>query len=505
MLLRIILVFIKTAYYGFSLLGKSDQARDQVKNSWAKMVLQDFGFTLTVEGVQPPPGSFILVGNHISYLDIPVLMAALPEVTFIAKDDLKKWPIIGACAAAAGTIFVDRKSGRHGRLVKNQIVDVLKTKNKKVAVFPAGTTSLDERFPWKKGIFKSAQQAAIPVQLFHIDYTPLRESAYVDDDQLLKSMFRILRVKDKEKTVRLKWMDQYQLIDNALDFSQRLQRQLTNSTLPLLLLLMIFTSCAGPTQSIQGDIIQFQKNNSGQIQSYRGKSRSMNYAWSGDRTKRALLFVHGSPGDWQGWAHFLNSPELQKKFNVISIDRPGYGLSTPGISVGSLATQASDIIEVLKSNESHLPAIVIGHSYGGPVIAKMAIDFPDQIGGLIFVASSVDPDLEMTKWYQSFAATWPLRLLIPTSLRVCNEEIMALKPELIQLASQWKKISAKSVLIQGAADPLVPPANIDFLLQHLNPEIILQTNRIEGLNHFVPWKRPDLIFQAIEKVDHELQ
>ncbi len=269
--------------------------------------------------------------------------------------------------------------------------------------------------------------------------------------------------------------------------------------------LLVLTSCVSPLGNLQAEVNEFKKEFPNQIQNYEGKNRTMNYAWSGDPAKRALLFVHGSPGSWDGWVHFLRDPELLKNFHLIAIDRPGYGESGHGKTELSLAAQAEDVLEVLKVNKSQRPAILIGHSYGGPVIARAAMDHPDKVAGLVFVASSVDPDLESTKWFQYPASWWPFRVLIPEALRVCNEEIMPLKAELQKMSPFWKNISAKVVLIQGQKDDLVPPENLDYLIRNLNQKNVVKIFKIQEMNHFVPWQHPELIFQGIHEINAALQ
>jgi pimeloyl-ACP methyl ester carboxylesterase len=271
----------------------------------------------------------------------------------------------------------------------------------------------------------------------------------------------------------------------------------------LAFLVVVLSGCANPTVAIDSDIKRFRAEHKDQIQKMEGRNGPLGYAWSGDPKKRPIVFVHGSPGSWEGWSHFLLDPELQKDFHLIAIDRPGYGESRPGVAVPSLKSQAADVLEILKVNQSQKPAILVGHSFGGPVIAKAAMDAPERAAGLVFVASSVDPELEVTKWFQYPAQWWPIRLLIPSALRVCNEEILPLRAELESMLPAWKNIQAQSVLIQGEADDLVPPGNQDFLVKHLEPKTILKVIRVPGLNHFVPWKRPDLIVDAIRVVDRD--
>ncbi len=206
-------VFAKTLHYHFQFQNKSESERIQMKKEWGQMILKSFGFNLLIIGVAPKGQSCILVGNHISFLDIPVLLAALPEVTFLAKDDLLKWPIIGNGAKALGTIFVNRGTGSDRSHVRTQVAKVLHEKKSAVAIFPSGTTCLYEEKPWKKGAFEIAKEARVPLQLFRLDYIPLRESAYIDDDNLLDQMARLVKIKNK--TVTLTWLDQCEATDNA--------------------------------------------------------------------------------------------------------------------------------------------------------------------------------------------------------------------------------------------------------------------------------------------------
>ena len=269
------------------------------------------------------------------------------------------------------------------------------------------------------------------------------------------------------------------------------------SQLFLLAIVPTVVSCVNPAAAVKDQALEFQAKFPDHLQTLKRNDKDLHFAWSGDPKLRPLVFVHGSPGSWEGWAKFLLDPELQASFQVIAVDRPGYGQTSPGVAESSLENQATLITAVLESNQSKLPAILVGHSFGGPVIAKMAMMSPQKIAGLIFVASSVDPELEKTKWYQHLADTWPIRHLIPSKLRVCNEEIMPLKAELERMVSSWKQISAKTLIIHGEEDPLVPIENVDFLKQHLPTDLVIATKRIPGLNHFVPWKRPDLIQEAI--------
>lgn len=264
-------------------------------------------------------------------------------------------------------------------------------------------------------------------------------------------------------------------------------------------LVCILLSCKNPAAVSEPFTESFRRQFPKQESDYQSSTKRIHFAWSGLPQNRALVLVHGSPGSWDGWSEFLMNKELQDQFQILAVDRPGFGASEPGNPERSLGAQAENIIRVLDFNRSGRKAILVGHSFGGPVIAKMAMEFREKIAGLVFVASSVDPDLEATKWFQ-YPAHWvPFRWLIPTNLKVCNEEILSLKGELTAMLPEWKKIEdIPSVVIQGLSDPLVPPANADFLAARLNADAIVEKHLVADLNHFVPWLRPDLIVQGIE-------
>lgn len=272
-----------------------------------------------------------------------------------------------------------------------------------------------------------------------------------------------------------------------------------------LLISLCILGCQTPTGGIDGYIKAFKKQYPNNIQSYQSPNRKMQLAWSGDPEKRPLVFVHGSPGDWEGWSQFLMNAELQKQFQIISVDRSGYGGSESGKTERSLARQSEDVFAALKINKSGLPAVLVGHSYGGSVIIKMAQMKPESVAGLVFVASSVDPALEETKWYQIPATWWPLRVMLPDMLRVCNEEILALKKELEVTDKEWSKVTAKISIVQGDKDSLVPAENLDYIIKKSPKDLVIHSFRAKDVGHFIPWQHPEFILEGINKINKEIQ
>ena len=112
--------------------------RLRLKGSWSQALLHILGLRLEAAVDQVPPGS-MLVANHISWLDIFVINAALPAA-FVAKDDVRQWPLVGWLAGANDTVFLRRGSRKHTALV-NRVIGGILARGHHVAVFPEGTTT----------------------------------------------------------------------------------------------------------------------------------------------------------------------------------------------------------------------------------------------------------------------------------------------------------------------------------------------------------------------------
>lgn len=213
-----------------------------------------------------------------------------------------------------------------------------------------------------------------------------------------------------------------------------------------------------------------------------------------------VVFVHGSPGSWDANAHLLNDPELRVKNRLIGYDRLGYGGSQPGKMEPSLGVQGDALAGLLDALGVRRPVILVGHSMGGPTIARFAMDHPDRVAGLVFVAASVNPELETWRWYNR-AASWRLaKGLLPTYWITSNEEIRLLKGELEAMLPLWPNIQAPCAIVHGTDDGLVPVGNVAFLEAHLQGRP-LHEQVIPGESHAILWDRPDLIREAIAWIE----
>lgn len=234
------------------------------------------------------------------------------------------------------------------------------------------------------------------------------------------------------------------------------------------------------------------------LNTYELDGRTIRYAEIGNDTLPLVLFVHGAPGGLGDFQAFLADSSLYKKAHLISVDRAGYGYSGFGKAEPSIEQQAKYIQPLLAKNKSGKKPILVGHSYGGPVIARMAMDYPEQIGSLILAAPALDPEQEKIFWVNKPASWWVFRWLVPRAFRVANDEKMAHAKELTLMLPFWDKIKIPVTYIHGESDNLVPYGNTDFVKKVLvNAPIDFVLKKDMG--HLIPWKRPELIHEAILK------
>ncbi len=166
-------------------------------------------------------------------------------------------------------------------------------------------------------------------------------------------------------------------------------------------------------------------------------------------TLPTVLFIHGSPGSWDSFIRFFTDSLLYSRAQLVSADRPGFGKSDLGEPERSLRAQAANLAPLLRLGHARRKPILVGHSLGGPVAVRLAMDYPNDVGGLILVAPSIDPALEKFEWYRHVGNVFPFRQWLPTELDVSNQEILPLRDELTRMLPLWATIRVPVIVIQG--------------------------------------------------------
>jgi 1-acyl-sn-glycerol-3-phosphate acyltransferase len=163
--------------------------------AWANEILKNLNFTVSTRGIISQNKPVIYVSNHIGYIDIPILMSSIEDCVFVSKKEVGSWPILGQASKKIGTVFVKRNSKNSRIQAREEIIHQLTQNNKRIIVFPSGTTSLGHEVHWNKGIFEIAEQYKISVQPVRINYSHLRAAAYIDKDRLLSHLIKLTQHK----------------------------------------------------------------------------------------------------------------------------------------------------------------------------------------------------------------------------------------------------------------------------------------------------------------------
>jgi lyso-ornithine lipid O-acyltransferase len=166
---------------------------DAVVGWWHRRLLRCLSVRVQIEGTIFPDA--LLVGNHVSWLDIPVIGTQGP-VRFLSKAEVRRWPLIGWMSELAGTLFIARGAHQVGEAVRQVRACILA--GYPVVVFPEGTTSDGRQVHrFHPRLFAIRQQTELAVQPVALRYglgpEPDPVAPFVGDDTLVAHLWRLLR------------------------------------------------------------------------------------------------------------------------------------------------------------------------------------------------------------------------------------------------------------------------------------------------------------------------
>ena len=190
-----------------SLVGRGDRAPSWVPRVvcwWHGRLCRALGVRVRVAGAVAD--RCLLVANHVSWLDIPVL-GGQAELGFLSKAEVRAWPLFGWMSAVAGTLFIERGANQAAN-VSAQIAGAIAA-GRTLVIFPEGTTS-DGRAvrPFHPRLFAAARQPGLRVQPVAIGYrrgwdqAPDEVAPFVGDDTLMASLWRVILHPDLIAEVR---------------------------------------------------------------------------------------------------------------------------------------------------------------------------------------------------------------------------------------------------------------------------------------------------------------
>jgi 1-acyl-sn-glycerol-3-phosphate acyltransferase len=143
--------------------------RRSLFRAWAGALAAVLHIRIELHGAPPRP-PFLLVANHLSYVDVIVLASAVPGGIFIAKSEVRSWPFLGPICAGMGTLFVDRSSRSDMPRVLADMESAL-ARGDGVIFFPEGTSTAGETVgPFRAPLLAPAARLERPVHAAALSY-----------------------------------------------------------------------------------------------------------------------------------------------------------------------------------------------------------------------------------------------------------------------------------------------------------------------------------------------
>ena len=250
---------------------------------------------------------------------------------------------------------------------------------------------------------------------------------------------------------------------------------------------------------------------------------------------KTILLIHGISANWRDWNTSMLDEISMLGYRTIAIDRPGMGESDRRSEVISLEDQASLIMRVIRLLDSR-PLLIMGHSYGGSLALKMALNYPNDISGLILLAAPTHPWVGglgllydilgfplFTKIGTKFISLCkPERLInstlidifcpqkIPTnyreelnieltlrqkSLEWIIKDAKMLKASLAKMSENYKNLNIPIEIFHGTSDKIVP---LELHAKKFHEKVFSsKLTKLNGIGHMPHHFRKNIILQSI--------
>lgn len=231
------------------------------------------------------------------------------------------------------------------------------------------------------------------------------------------------------------------------------------------------------------------------------KERTLRYLEIGKDHLPLIVFIHGAPSSASFWKGLLKDSLLLSNAKLLAVDRPGYGFSGLGKPVISVQKQAELIAQILKKKRPlHQQIILHGSSYGGTVAARLAMDYPELVDGVVLQSASTQAHAEKTYPISYPTHHWSLRWAVPAALRTANAEKLSHHLALKNMANGWERIQAAVIVLHGNQDGLIYPSNAFYSFERLTNARYRDIRFLEGRKHDLLWTKTELLKKSLLKL-----
>lgn len=225
-------------YFLLNILGQPMEPwRNFYMKNWSRGTSIIFNIHFNVQGTAPKP-PFILVSNHLSYIDILPMFLHM-KCTFVAKKEVESWPLLGPMVKKMGVIFVDRKVKKDVRRV-NKILEKSLNKHQGIVLFPEGTTTGgDVVLPFRSSLLNYPASDSIPVYYSAIQYRTSKDDLPADKtvcfygarDPFHKHVLKLAG--NKKIECNLLFGEDYTVADDRKELADQLHNKVEKAVLSL--------------------------------------------------------------------------------------------------------------------------------------------------------------------------------------------------------------------------------------------------------------------------------
>jgi len=194
-----------------------------------------------------------------------------------------------------------------------------------------------------------------------------------------------------------------------------------------------------------------------------------------------IVFIHGSIGSALDFKRFIVDEELNKKANLITYDRVGYGVKQTGNVQESIKFE-TELLEDLIGEIDFSNVILVGYSYGGPIALASKNNFKKKV----LLAPAVYSKYEKMPWGLNLYKWKATRWLMPNIWKAASKEKLSHKKDLQNFEEDWNTGKSKVLSIHGDKDWIVPLENSIHLKENLSPEQF-ELVTLKGAGHGFVW------------------
>lgn len=207
----------------------------------------------------------------------------------------------------------------------------------------------------------------------------------------------------------------------------------------------------------------------------------------GNQGKPILLTIHGAPGSGADFLSYWSIKELIDRYDLITIDRPGYGPNYDFDKDVAIVDQAIMISKMLHELAPNQEVSILSHSYGGPIGAVLAGLLDSLCLGHVMVAPVIDPDSEEVFWFSALPLKWPFYMFASNCWKMAAHEKVGHVEQLKKLADTYQHVKSPTIHIHGTDDWLASINNVGFCEEHFEESYYTSIIIDEG-SHFILWE-----------------